>query len=111
MLLRPHLLESTSVSRAMSYPDTVSTWPHSREVVERDFKGVLSSTKSHVAWLRVPSLPGSAWHAADHHDVPTAHGSALEYMPASHNRAGLYRCPSLTGQNYCVGRRLREQLT
>ncbi len=27
------------------YPHTVSTWPHSREVVERDFKGVAEKEK------------------------------------------------------------------
>ena len=30
------------------YPHTVSTWPHSREVVERDFKGVPESEKRQI---------------------------------------------------------------
>jgi len=35
-------------SRSSDYPHTVSTWPHSREVVERDFKGVPENEKRQI---------------------------------------------------------------
>jgi predicted TIM-barrel fold metal-dependent hydrolase len=42
------------------YPHTVSTWPHSREVVERDFKGVPESEKRQMVRENVARLYGLA---------------------------------------------------
>jgi predicted TIM-barrel fold metal-dependent hydrolase len=40
------------------YPHTVSTWPHSREVVERDFKGVPEGEKRAIVRDNVARLYG-----------------------------------------------------
>ena len=40
------------------YPHTVSTWPHSREVVERDFKGVPEDEKRLIVRGNVARLYG-----------------------------------------------------
>src|SRR5215831_11889804 len=40
------------------YPHTVSTWPHSREVVERDFKGVPPNEKRQIVRENVALLYG-----------------------------------------------------
>jgi hypothetical protein len=40
------------------YPHTVSTWPHSREVVERDFKGVPDGEKRLIVRDNVARLYG-----------------------------------------------------
>jgi predicted TIM-barrel fold metal-dependent hydrolase len=42
------------------YPHTVSTWPHSREVVERDFKGVPEGEKRQMVRENVARLYGLA---------------------------------------------------
>jgi predicted TIM-barrel fold metal-dependent hydrolase len=42
------------------YPHTVSTWPHSREVIERDFKGVPESEKRQIVCENVARLYGLA---------------------------------------------------
>ncbi len=42
------------------YPHTVSTWPHSREVVERDFKGVPDDEKRLIVRENVARLYGLA---------------------------------------------------
>ena len=42
------------------YPHTVSTWPHSREVVERDFKGVPDDEKRMIVRENVARLYGLA---------------------------------------------------
>jgi len=42
------------------YPHTVSTWPHSREVVERDFKGVPEGEKRLIVRDNVARLYGLA---------------------------------------------------
>jgi predicted TIM-barrel fold metal-dependent hydrolase len=42
------------------YPHTVSTWPHSREVVERDFKGVPEGEKRLIVRENVARLYGLA---------------------------------------------------
>ena len=42
------------------YPHTVSTWPHSREVVERDFKGVPEDEKRLIVRENVARLYGLA---------------------------------------------------
>lgn len=42
------------------YPHTVSTWPYSREVVERDFKGVPESEKRQIVHENVARLYGFA---------------------------------------------------
>ncbi len=38
------------------YPHTVSTWPHSREVVERDFKDVPETDKRRIVCENVAKL-------------------------------------------------------
>ncbi len=42
------------------YPHTVSTWPHSREVVERDFKDVPETDKRRIVRENVAQLYGFA---------------------------------------------------
>ena len=42
------------------YPHTVSTWPHSREVVERDFKGVPEYEKRQIVRENAARLYGLA---------------------------------------------------
>jgi len=42
------------------YPHTVSTWPHSREVVERDFKGVAEKEKLLIVRDNAAKLYGLA---------------------------------------------------
>ena len=40
------------------YPHTVSTWPHSREIVERDFKDVPEHDKRQIVRETVARLYG-----------------------------------------------------
>ena len=42
------------------YPHTVSTWPHSRQVVERDFKGVPENEKRQIVRENAAQLYGFA---------------------------------------------------
>ncbi len=41
-------------------PHTVSTWPHSREVVERDFRGVPENEKRQIVLENAARLYGFA---------------------------------------------------
>jgi predicted TIM-barrel fold metal-dependent hydrolase len=43
------------------YPHTVSTWPHSREVVERDFKGVPEKERRQIVRENAARLYGFAF--------------------------------------------------
>jgi predicted TIM-barrel fold metal-dependent hydrolase len=60
----PRVVENPSGLRhimwSSDYPHTVSTWPHSREVVERDFKGVPESEKRQIVRENVARLYGLA---------------------------------------------------
>lgn len=40
-----HFIGADNIMWASDYPHTVSTWPHSQEVVARDFQGVPEKEK------------------------------------------------------------------
>ena len=54
------LIGVENIMWSSDYPHTVSTWPHSREVVERDFKGVPEDEKRLIVRENVARLYGLA---------------------------------------------------
>ena len=49
-----------NIMRSSDCPHTVSTWPHSREAVERDFKGVPEEERRQIVRENVARLYGLA---------------------------------------------------
>ena len=49
---------SENIMWSSDYPHTVSTWPHSREVVERDLKGVPEEEKENIVRRNAARLYG-----------------------------------------------------
>jgi predicted TIM-barrel fold metal-dependent hydrolase len=54
------LIGVPNIMWSSDYPHTVSTWPHSREVVERDFKGVPEGDKRLIVRENAARLYGFA---------------------------------------------------